>query len=162
MKTLENFPLQFYHSAWHHVVWNTLWIILRQLSWFCPHTAPCANPASSLAGQCEKQRCSQLYASTVLQQLKHQCGISTVSSTDPKHSTISATMKKMNSIPAKVSTSIYRYSYVQNPNFLSLNHCHNLAKKISIPLLQTFPGGHLEGFVLFCKICLIFTSQNTF
>lgn len=57
-------------------------------------------------------------------------------------------MKKMNSIPAKTSTPTYKYLYVQNPHFLSLNPVplsNQVNKHLSIP---NFPlvSGHLEGF----------------
>lgn len=49
-----------------------------QLSWFCPHPAPCAPPASSLLGQHEKLKSPWLSISTALKQCKilvcyHHC-----------------------------------------------------------------------------------------
>jgi len=42
--------------------------------------------------------------STAQQQLKHSSIINTIFHTNPKHSPIEATMKKLNSIPGKTST----------------------------------------------------------
>ena len=65
---------------------------------------PCAPPASLLVGWGEKQKSPWLWVSPAQQERKHPWVISTVFSTDPNHSPILATVKKINSIPAKTST----------------------------------------------------------
>jgi len=83
-------------SRWHLSSW------LQAASWLCPLPAPCAcTPSSSLAGQHEKLNSPWLSVSTAEQQLKHQCVITTVFSTNPKHGSIWASAKKSNSIWAK-------------------------------------------------------------
>jgi len=54
-------------------------------------------------GGCEEEKRPWLCVSTAQQQLKHPCVINTVFSTNAKHSPILATMKKINSFPAKAS-----------------------------------------------------------
>ena len=78
---------------------------LGQLGSAVPAVSPpnslCPPPASSLVGWGEKQKNPWLCVSPAQQQLKHPCVINTVFSTNPKHSPIQATVKKINSIPAK-------------------------------------------------------------
>lgn len=57
--------------------------------------------APTLAGQYEKLKRPWLGASAALQQLKYQCVILILK---PKHSTVPATRKKINSVPAKTRT----------------------------------------------------------
>ena len=76
---------------------------LGWLSGLCPLPSSCVPPASSLAGRCEEQKRPWLCVSTAQRELKHPCVISAVSSTNPKHSPIPATMKKIYSIPAKTN-----------------------------------------------------------
>ena len=64
---------------------------------------PCAPPACSLVGWGEEQNSPWLWVSPAQQGRKHPCAINTVSSTNPKHSPIPATVKKMNSTPAESS-----------------------------------------------------------
>jgi len=72
---------------------------------------PAASPPSLLpipgllaAGQSEEQRRPWPCAITAQQQLKDWCVINTALVTNLKHSTIRAAMKKINSIPARLST----------------------------------------------------------
>lgn len=75
---------------------------LRQLSLFCPLPASCAHPTFPLAGQNEKQENPWLCVSIALQQRKHGCIINIIFLLNPNHSTIPATTKKINSIPAEI------------------------------------------------------------
>ena len=65
---------------------------------------PCAPPGSSLVGWGEKQNSPWLWVSTAQQGREHPGVTNTVSSTNPKHSPIPATVKKTNSVPAEPST----------------------------------------------------------
>ena len=75
-------------------------------------SCPCCVPSQllvkpqpyPLAGQREKQRRPWRCVSIAQQQQKYPCVINTVFVTSPKHNTIPAAMKKMNSVPAKTST----------------------------------------------------------
>lgn len=87
-------PLHINWSAECPVVWNIPLASLGQLSWFCPLTAPAASPAWPLAGEHEKLKSCWLSVSTALQQLKYWCVITITFITNPKQSTITATMKK--------------------------------------------------------------------
>jgi len=95
---------KFMCSAWCHMVWNIPLASWRQLSWLWPLPAACASAASPLAGQCEKLRSPWLSVSTAQQHLNHQCVINIILIPNPKQSTISATRKKINSIPAETRT----------------------------------------------------------
>jgi len=64
----------------------------------CFHT-----PSPSLVGQ-ERQKRPRRYVSAAQPQLKHPSVISTVFSTNPKHSPVPATTMKILSTPAKTST----------------------------------------------------------
>ena len=94
---------QFYCWARCHVVWDIPLVTLGQLSSLCPLPAPGAPPAPLLSELHEKQNSPWLCASTVLQ-LKHRCVITTVFTPNPKHSTIPATRRKINSILAETRT----------------------------------------------------------
>jgi len=103
-----NIPLSpsFYWWAWHHMLWDiplVSWGHLFQLGLL---PISCAPPAYSLAGHCEKQKRPWHNVSAVQQQLKHPCVINTVLDTNPKHSTIQATRKKINSSLAKTGTKV--------------------------------------------------------
>lgn len=60
-------PPEFYFSAWYHKVWKFPLACFSQLSWICPLPAPCAHPASLLAGN---GRISWLSVSTAQLRLK--------------------------------------------------------------------------------------------
>ena len=85
--------LSFYCWAQWHVVWNIPLVSLGQRSWLCPLSTSCP-PLG------EEARAPQCCAGAVQQQPKHRCVINTVLGTNPKHSTIQAAMRKVNSIPA--------------------------------------------------------------
>ena len=84
--------------------WNTPLASLGQLPWVCPLPAPAAPPACPLAGQSKKLENPWLSVSTALQQLKHQCDINIILILNPKHSTLPATRRKINSILAEART----------------------------------------------------------
>ena len=90
------------------MVWNIPLVSWGQLSQLCPLTTSCAPPAPCWRGGVRSRKGLVLCVSTTQQQLKHPCIINTVSSTNPKHSPIPATMKKINSIPAKTSTAAHK------------------------------------------------------
>ena len=96
----DNSP-QFICSAWRHMVRNIPLVSLGQLPWLYPFPASCASPASLLAGQYEKLKSPWLRVSTAQEELKHQHVINIILIPSPKHSTISSTRKKINSIPAE-------------------------------------------------------------
>ena len=91
------FP-QLIYWAWRHMVWNSPLASLGQLSWLCPLPASCAS------GRAWNAKKSLASINITQQQLKHQCVINIILMLNPKHSTIPATKKKINSIPAKTST----------------------------------------------------------
>ena len=102
-----NLPPSF--IADHHMVWTIPLVSWGQMSWLCLLPTSCAPPARLLAGQYEEQTRPGLCVSIAQQYLKHPCIINTVHSTNLKHSSILATMKKINSTPAK--TSIFSTPY---------------------------------------------------
>ena len=111
---------QFHSCTWHHMVQDIPLASLGQLSWFCPHTAPCAPPvllAGRAAGEAET---SLTLCSAAQQQLKHWCIISTVFLLKPKHSIISDTTKKNSSIPADTRT-VRQYFYFRSTHWWCLN-----------------------------------------
>ena len=66
-----------------------------------------STPSLLLVGvDLEKEKASTLCARTVQPEPKHWCLISTVLSTNPKHSTIQATKKKVHSTPPRPPTVI--------------------------------------------------------
>jgi len=78
-----------------------------QLGSVAPDVSPpnfLCTPTYLQVGWCEKQKRPWLCVSTAHQQQKHPCVINTVFSTNPEHGPILATMKTINSIPAKAST----------------------------------------------------------
>ena len=107
-------PPALYCWTCHHRVWNILLVSWGRLSQLRPLPTSCAPPAYSLAGQCEKKKRPWHCVRTAQQWLKHPCVINTVFSTNPKHSPIQATMKKINPIPAKTSTCVYTFPSFQH------------------------------------------------
>ena len=87
-----------------HTLWDIPWASLGHSSCLCHLPSPGAPPATSLAGQHNRLKSPWLSVSPALQQLKHQCVISIILILIPKHSTIPATRKKINTIPAKTWT----------------------------------------------------------
>jgi len=88
-----------------------------QLSQLCPH------PISLLAEQqSEKQSRPQRCASTDQQQLKHWHVINTVLVTKLKHNIIQASMKEINSMPARPRTPSEILSCKRGTVSLSLNY----------------------------------------
>ena len=83
----------------------------RTVSWFCPLPPPSALPASSLTGQYEKL---WLCASTAKQQLKNQFIINIIPILNPKYSAVTATRKKINSIPDKIRTHCCMFHILKN------------------------------------------------
>lgn len=79
---------------------------LGWLSWLYPHLSPCGPLAPSQAGQHMKQERSWFCAATALQQLRHQCAITSATNfiNSPKHNVIQASAKKINTIPVKTMT----------------------------------------------------------
>ena len=67
-----------------------------------------APPAYSLVGGCEMQKRPWRCVSTAQQYLQRRCVTNTVFITNPKHSPILATVKKINPTPAKTSTEVKR------------------------------------------------------
>lgn len=98
--SLAHFP-QFTHWEWHYMVWDIPLASLGQLPWLCPLPASHAPPATSKAGHHEELKSSWLSVSTAQHQGNHQCVVNIVSILNPKHSTVSATGKKITSIPSK-------------------------------------------------------------
>lgn len=76
-----------------------------QLSKFRPFPTPCSSPTSSLMRQHEKQRKPWHCANIVQKWLKNQCAINAVLVTNTKDSTIRVAIKKVKSIPSKLSAS---------------------------------------------------------
>jgi len=77
---------------------------LCQPSWFCPLPASCAPPVPHwLSIVSEKSKSPCLITTTAQQHTKHCCVI-VILILNPKHSTIPATMKKINCIPDKTRT----------------------------------------------------------
>ena len=93
-------------QTWCHMAWHIPFVSWGQLSWLRPLPASCAPPACSLAGQCEEQKRPWCCVRAAQQKLKHPWVVSTVFGTNPKHSNMQATMEKINSVPAKTSTSV--------------------------------------------------------
>ena len=89
---------------------DTIWygIALCSAGVSCPCCAPSQRlmppPACLLVGWGERQKRPGLWVSTAQQQQEHPCVIDIVFSTNPKYSPIPATLKKINSVPAKSST----------------------------------------------------------
>ena len=85
------------------------WVLLSDT---VPSGVPChqktcfSPPAHSLMGWGEGQKRPWLCVSPARQQQKLPCSINTVFSTNLKHSPILATMRKMNSLPVKISTDL--------------------------------------------------------
>lgn len=104
--------LQFNCSAWHYMSWSIPLVSLGQLSWLCTPQlqgcaclpAICASPASSLTGQYEKLKRLWLHVSTAEQHLKQQCVSNIIFLLNPKHSSIPASVKKINPMSAKTKT----------------------------------------------------------
>ena len=84
--------------------WNTPLASLGQLSWLCPLPAPAAPPACPLAVQSEKLESPGLSVSTALQQLKQQWVRNIILTLNPKHNSLRATRRKINSILAETRT----------------------------------------------------------
>ena len=115
--------------------WRMVWIIplvrRSQLSRLCPLPAACAPPASLLVGWGERQRRPWLCVSTAQQYWKHPCATSTVFSTDPKHSPILATVKEINSTPAKLAQDA---TYYFLPNLKSMwKLCSQILNLLLLP-----------------------------
>ena len=107
--TLNAFPLPssappFICWGWHHVAQTIPLLSWAQLSQLCPLPTSCAPPASTLAGRGEKQKRPWLCVSTAQQQPEQPCATNTAFNTNPKQSPIPATIEKINSVPAKIST----------------------------------------------------------
>lgn len=64
----------------------------------------CCSPSLLLAGQHQELTGPWLWMSTALQQLNHWCVITNIFITNPKHSIIQASTKKINFILAKIMT----------------------------------------------------------
>ena len=77
---------------------------LGQLSRVCVLPAPAAPPACPLSGQSKRLESPGLSVSTALQQLKHQCDINIILTLKPKHNSLPATRRKINSILAETRT----------------------------------------------------------
>lgn len=88
-----------------HIVGSVPLVSQGQLPWLCLLSAASAPPASAQMGCCEKQKKPLgLCVRAAQKQLKHPCVISTISNTNPKYSSISAAIKKINSTPTRTST----------------------------------------------------------
>ena len=136
------------------MAWNISLVSRGQLSWLCPLPPSCAPPAHSLVGWCEKQKRLWLRASTTAQQsLKHPHIINTVFSTNLKHSPILATMKKINSLPAKTSTSLEQDS--------ALQRCSRWIKGWRLVVSHIHRGNIMKSSRLFTKhIKYTFTQKS--
>ena len=82
------------------MVWNIPLASLGHLSWDYLLPAPAASPASLVAGQ-HKEPKSMHWVCTAQPQLNHRGVIGIILIQNPKHSTIPATGRKINSVPAK-------------------------------------------------------------
>ena len=100
---LPSSNLRFSCWAWRHMVWDIPLVIWGQLCCLCPLTTSYGPPAYVLAVEGGKQKRPWLCVNTAQQELKHVCIMRTVFSTNPKHSPISVTTKKINSFPANIS-----------------------------------------------------------
>ena len=92
--------------AEHDAIWSgiSLWPVGVSCPGCVPSQLLVPPPAYSLVGWGEKQKRPGLCVSTAQHSLKHPCVTNSVSSTNPKHSPIPATLKKITSVPAKAST----------------------------------------------------------
>lgn len=114
-------------KTWRYMVWNISLVSGGQLSPLCPLPAPWPPPAYSLWGAEQEQRRPWRCTSTAQEQLKHCCVINTGLVADLQHSTVRAAVKKMNSLPAKPSTTVYtRQSAGFLIFFFKVISCHSL------------------------------------
>jgi len=88
---------QFIYWAWRHMVWNMPLASLDQLAWL--YSLP---DSAGTAREAEKSLTSNNHYLATTK--KHQCIINIILILNPKHSTIPATRKKINCIPAKTRT----------------------------------------------------------
>lgn len=90
---------QFVHCPWCSETWNTPWTTPGHLSWTCP----CRLLVHLLTDRVWETE-NSFRVRTFQQQPKHHCTFSIVLILNPNHSTIPATQKKMDSVPAKTRT----------------------------------------------------------
>ena len=102
---------QFMYWTWCHMARNIALASLGQLSWLCPLPTSCAPPAFLLAGH-EKLKNPWLGLNATGDNWKHQCVINILLILNPKHSTIPATRKKINSVLAETRTTIFSYPWL--------------------------------------------------
>lgn len=88
-------PLAEHDAIWCGISLWSFWVS-------CPGSF--CTPSSFLAGQYKKPKSTGLDVSTVQQQLQRCCVISIIHTLNPEHSTIVATGKKTNLIPAETRT----------------------------------------------------------
>lgn len=81
-------------------VWNISCTSPGHLSWLCPASSSC----TSLPAEYGKLKSPWFRIRTTQQQPKHHCAFNAVLILNPKCSTVPATWKKMNSVPAKTRT----------------------------------------------------------
>lgn len=81
---------------WYEI---SLWSVqVSCLFWLCPHPTTCSPPDYSLRRQRKEQRKPSCCASTAQQYLEHHCVFNIGLVANPKHITLAAVVKKMNSI----------------------------------------------------------------
>lgn len=107
------------NTSTHHKVWNVPLVTWGQLSQLFPLPTPCAPPARSLVGWCERLERPWLCVTKrpAQQWLRLSCLPNMASRINPKHSPISATRRKIKSYPSqnyhKLGTSFW---YVTVPS----------------------------------------------
>lgn len=109
---------QFYCWAWCYIARNISLVNSGQLSSLCPLPTTCPPLVYSLGWQRKKQR--KPSASAAQQYLKRDCIINIVLITNPKHTTLPAAVKKMNSLPTRPSREPYKLPKALEPEFNSI------------------------------------------
>ena len=94
---------QFIYWAWHHMVWNTALASLGQLPWLCPLPALVPLQPSCWLGM-RSWKILDLVQKLLSNNWKYQCVTNVLLLLNPRHNTIPATRKKINSIPAETRT----------------------------------------------------------
>lgn len=94
--------LQFYCRACHHIAWDIHLVSLGQLSFFFPF--PAFSTPSFLESQYEKLKNTWLSVITAQQNLKYPYIINIIIILNPKHGTIPASVKKIDSLSTETRT----------------------------------------------------------
>jgi len=116
------------------MVWSMSLVSWSQLSQLCPFPDSWPPLAYLLGVQSKNREGLDAMPSSAQQCVKHRCVTRAVLGTDRQHGTIWAAMKKMSSLPAKPSTTVYTRQPVGFLIFLKLFHAV-VIKKLMIVLL---------------------------